>query len=88
MISIHTAADKDIFNRALREISDSLTRQAAEKDLQKEILEKVKDTVGIEPKMTRRVAKLFYDQNKDEKEAENDEVFTLYETVVNGSEDE
>jgi len=66
----------------MRDISDSLTRAAAERDLQKEIYSKLKDTIGIEPKLARKVAKLYYNQNKDEVENETDEVFTLYETSL------
>lgn len=75
-------ADKDILTRAIKEFDASLTRVAAEKDLQKGICDRVKDTTGILPKTTRALAKMFYAQNKAEKEAEFGEVMTLYEENI------
>ena len=74
-------ADKDILNRAIQEFNGSLTRAAAERDLQKGICDRVKDCTGIEPKQTRALAKLFYNQDKEEKEAEFDDIIGLYELV-------
>ena len=81
-------ADKDIFARAIKEMSDSLTREAAEKDLRKGIMEKVKDTTGITPAMTRTIAKLHFTQTKDELEQKNDDILTLYETTFGATQAE
>jgi len=75
-------ADKDILSRAIKEFDASLTRQAAERDLQKDICSRVKDTTGIEPKITRMLAKLYHNQNRQEKENEFDEIISLYDSVV------
>jgi len=75
-------ADKDILSRAIKEFDASLTRQAAERDLQKEICQKVKDTTGIEPKVTRKLAKLYFAQNREETESEFDEVIGLYDSCI------
>lgn len=77
-----TDADKDILKRAIQEFEGSLTRAAAERDLQKEIAERVKETTGIAPKTTRMIAKLHFNQDKEEKETEFDEIVSLYESVL------
>jgi len=77
-------ADKDILGRALKEFEGSMTRCEAERDLQKGICDRVKDTTGIMPKQTRLLAKLYFKQNKVETEAEFDEVLGLYEQVYGG----
>jgi len=82
-MQLHTTADKSIMKRALDELNGSMTRVAAERDLQKEIKNKIKETIGVEPKVTTKLAKIFYDQNLQEVEDNANEVFSLYDTVVN-----
>ncbi|MDX8383182.1 MAG: hypothetical protein R8M45_03805 [Ghiorsea sp.] len=79
-------ADKDILGRAVKELNGSMTRVAAERDLQKEILAKVKDTTLIDPKQVKSIAKMYYDQSKAEKETEFDDVICLYESVLGSPE--
>jgi len=75
-------ADKDILSRAVKELDASMTRQAAERDLQKEICNRVKDTTAIEPKVTRKLARLYFAQNREETESEFDEIIGLYDSCI------
>lgn len=67
---------------ALEEISNSMTRMGAERDLIKNILQDVEDDTQVPKKYLRKMANIFHKQNLNEVKAENDDVETLYETVV------
>lgn len=56
----YTDDDKKKIKKAVQEMNDSFTRVAAERDLQKSILEKVSEEVGMDKKLLRRLAKTFY----------------------------
>lgn len=71
----------DIKN-ALIQISDSMTRMEAERDHIKEVLIAIEDKVGVPKKYIRKMATIYHKQNLQEVKAENDDVETLYETVV------
>ena len=67
---------------ALNEFSASLTRMEAERDLQKHILEKMEDEFEIPKKPGRKLAKIYHKQNFSEVKEEQEELETLYETIV------
>jgi hypothetical protein len=67
---------------ALREISNSLTRMEAERDLIKEILSNVKDQYELPPKYTRKLAKIYHKQNFIQVKEEQAEVEQLYESIT------
>lgn len=67
---------------ALREFSDSLTRQDAERDLQKEILARLEDEFDLPKKYMRKVARVYHKQNLNEFKAEAEEVEDIYESIV------
>jgi hypothetical protein len=75
-------ADLKKINDALNEISSSLTRMEAERDLIKDILQTVEDNYEIPKKYTRKVAKIFHKQNFTQFQKEQDDVESLYETVT------
>jgi len=74
--------DRKKIRQALDEISNSLTRIEAERDLIKEILQTVEDNFELPKKYTRKVAKIYHKQNMTEVKAENEELETIYETVT------
>jgi siroheme synthase (precorrin-2 oxidase/ferrochelatase) len=74
--------DRKKIRQALQEISDSLTRIEAERDLIKDILQTVEDNFELPKKYTRKVAKIYHKQNINEVKAENEELETIYETVT------
>lgn len=67
---------------ALVEISNSLTRIEAERDLIKDILSSVEDKFELPKKYTRKLSKLYHKQNFIEFQQEQSDVESLYETVT------
>jgi archaellum component FlaC len=74
--------DRRAIKNALQEISNSLTRMEAERDLIKDILQTVQDNQNIPKKYVRKLAKIYHKQNFTEIQQEQDDVETLYETVT------
>jgi len=74
--------DRKKIRGALEEISNSLTRIEAERDLIKDILQDVEDKFELPKKYTRKVAKIFHKQNFKEVQEEQSELETIYETVT------
>ena len=63
------------------EISNSMTRVSAEKDLVKDIYADPKDTYDVPPRIARKLAKAYYKRNLAEVRAEQQEIEEMYETV-------
>lgn len=77
-----TDTQKDTVKKAVLEMNDSLTRVASERELQKEIINNTFDAVGINKKLLRRMARVYYKSNfKEEQEADN-EFVDFYEGVI------
>lgn len=72
---------KDIQN-ALREMSDSMTRVSAEKDLQKDIAQKMLDEVGVPKREFNKLAKIYHASNLMEEAARNEEFMEFAEAVM------
>ena len=77
-----TNSEKEIIHSALRDMVDSMTRTAAERDLQKEIVKKVKETTTITPKVFRKMARTSYNSNFVEEVAVNEEFEILYKELM------
>ena len=58
----------------VKEMSDSKLRQDAEKTLQKEIVEALHEKTGIEKKLIRKIASVFYKGNSKEVADESESV--------------
>ncbi len=71
-----------IIKDAISEMSNSFVRGDAERDLRKEIIDKVHDETGIEKKMFRKLARLVYKNGFEEAVAENEELQKLYVETV------
>ena len=78
-----TTQNKDKLRKSITEIADSLTRIAAERDLQKEIIKKISEELSIDKKIIRRMAKVYFNANFAQ-EVELDEEFeeTYRDTVA------
>ena len=74
--------DRKSIKNALDEISNSLTRIGAEKDLIKDILAKVEEDQEIPKKYMRKMAKIYHQQEFALFQQETDDLETLYDTVV------
>lgn len=75
-------ADRKAVYDALREISNSMTRMEAERDLISETLKAVKDKFELPPKYVRTLAKIYHKQNFNQVKEEQAEVEQLYESIT------
>lgn len=84
MNQISNPADRKKIKDALIEISNSMLRIEAERDLIKEIVQTVSDEHDIPKKYVNKMGKLYHKQSFYNEQQQNDELATLYETVVAG----
>ena len=73
--------EKKIVAGAVSEMVDSMIRVAAERDLMKEIVSKIKDETTVKPKVFRRMARVAYASNFSEVVAEDEEFVQIYEEL-------
>ena len=76
------AIDKAKVLGCLQEISNSLTRVEAERDLIKEILEKMQDECEIPKKLGRKLARVYHKRSYEEEVAEQSDFQSIYEIVA------
>ena len=76
------AIDKAKVLGCLQEMSNSLTRIEAERDLIKEILQKMQDECEISKKLGRKLARVYHKRNYEEEVAEQSDFQSIYETVA------
>lgn len=76
--------EKKVIQGAISEMIDSMTRQAAEKDLQKEIVSKIKEETTVSPKIFRKLAKVAFAANFAEEVAVHSEFEEIYQEILNG----
>tara|TARA_R110000868_G_scaffold124490_12_gene329184 strand:+ start:7794 stop:8042 length:249 start_codon:yes stop_codon:yes gene_type:complete len=77
-----TTQNKDKLRKSITEIADSLTRIAAERDLQKEIIKKVSEELTIDKKIIRRMAKVYFNANFVQEVELDDEFEETYRDTV------
>ena len=76
-----TSDEKKIIQGALGEMTDSMTRVAAERDLQKDIVAKIKDETTITPKVFRKMARVAFAANFSEEVALHEEFEEVYQEI-------
>ena len=74
-------SDRKAVYDAIVEISNSMTRMEAERDLIRETLKDVATKYELPQKYTRTLAKIYHKQNFNEFKAEQSEVEDLYESI-------
>jgi len=77
-----SSEDRKKIKQALQEISDSLSRMEAERDLIKDILQTVEDNYKIKKKYTRKLAKVYHKQNFTQVQQDQQDLEILYESVA------
>lgn len=77
-----TQEDRKKVQNALREMSDSMTRVSAEKDLQKDIAQKMLDEVGVPKKDFNKLARIYHASNLMEEAARNEEFMEFAEAIM------
>ena len=80
--SVITNNDRKVIQNALKEMSDSMTRISAEKDLQKEISEQMVEKLNVPKREFNRLAKIFHASNLMEEAARNEEFMEFAEAVM------
>jgi DNA-directed RNA polymerase subunit N (RpoN/RPB10) len=68
--------------KAIMELNDSMTRVAAERDLQKETINTLFDELGVDKKLTRRMAKAYFKANFGEEVEENKAFEESYDLII------
>jgi predicted transcriptional regulator len=84
-MTISNPADKKKIKDAISEISDSMTRIEAERDLIKEIKAKIVEDHEITKKAVNALAKVYHKNSYTQVEAEQEEFTLLYETLFETS---
>ena len=74
--------DKELLAGAVKELSDSFLRTEAERELQREILVKMNEQLGISKRVLRAVCKVYHKQNIAEVREYNSNFDELYEVIA------
>lgn len=81
-INALTDSQKIELKNAIREMNDSMTRVASERDFQKETLNSIFDKTGVDKKIVRRMAKAYFKSNYAEEQEENRQFEEFYDGVM------
>lgn len=79
---VSSPADRKKILDAMREISNSMTRISAERDLIKDIVKDVSDNFQIPRKTVNKIAKTYHKQNLTQEVQEHEEFVELYDSVT------
>jgi len=74
--------DKEKLFKVIKECSDSMTRQDAERDFVRESITEIAKNMQLPKRLVARLVKVYHKQNFDEEVAVHEQFETLYETVV------
>ena len=80
--NVTNAADKKKIKDALFEISGSLTRIEAERELIKDIINDLADNFEMNKKTVRKIAKAYHKQNFTQEVADSEEFQELYQSIL------
>ena len=87
MSQISNQVDRDKIKKLLAEISGSMTRMEAERDLIRETIKDMSKQFNLPVKTLNRMAKVYHKQNYNQEVAEHEEFEELYETIVQEKKD-
>jgi len=82
---LSSTEDRKRLLSAIKEIDNSMTRVAAERDFQKDAINAVADELDLEKKYVRKLASIYHKQNLTEVQQETEEVAELYEMIMGSS---
>lgn len=82
MTQISSLADRAKIKKMLGEISNSLTRVAAERDLIKETISEMSKEFNLSKRQLNRMAKVYHKQNFLREQEEHSEFEDLYTSIV------
>jgi hypothetical protein len=81
-MSLSSPEDKKKLKNAIQEISHSMTRMEAERDLIKEIVKEQSDQFMIPKKILAKIAKTYHKQNLTQEVEDHEDFVELYEEVT------
>lgn len=84
--SLTTEQRKQLKN-VIVELNDSLTRVAAEKEFQKEAVNGIAEKLGLDKKLIRRMAKVYFRANYKDEVEENNTFEEFYSLTINPTSD-
>lgn len=82
MSQISNPADRQKIKKMLSEVSDSMTRIAAERDLIKETIKEMSQEFNLSKRQLNRMAKVYHKQNFTREQEEHSEFEDLYTSIV------
>lgn len=82
MSMFSTEEDRKKFMGAIQEMSNSMIRIEAERDLIREIVKEKSDEFKISKKIINKIAKTYHKQNRAQVEAEHEEFMEIYDETV------
>jgi DNA gyrase/topoisomerase IV subunit A len=82
MSMFSTEDDRKKFMGAVQEISNSMLRIEAERDLIREIVKDKSDEFKISKKVINKIAKTYHKQNRTQVEAEHEEFLEIYDEAT------
>lgn len=78
--------DRKKIKHVIQLLNDSMTRVAAERDLQKDEIDALYQTLGVDKKLIKRMAKAYFKSNYSEEAEANSAFEDFYTLVVKGEE--
>jgi len=83
-VSINSLSDsqKKELKEAIVQLNDSLTRVASERDYQKDSINTISDKTGVDKKIIRRMAKVYFRANYAQEQEENRQFEDFYDGVM------
>lgn len=76
--------DRELLSGAIKELSDSYARTEAERELQREILNKMNESMAISKKLLRAVSRTYHKNNHGEVKEFNQNYEEMYTVLVGG----
>ena len=74
--------DKKKLRNVIYALNDSMTRAAAERDLQKEAINEIFDELGIDKKIVRKMAKAYFMANYNNMVEEEKNFQDFYDSII------
>jgi hypothetical protein len=83
-VSINSLSDsqKKELKEAIVQLNDSLTRVSSERDYQKDSINAISDKTGVDKKIIRRMAKVYFRANYAQEQEDNRQFEDFYDGVM------
>jgi len=81
-INALSTEDRKKLRKTIEALNDSMTRVAAERDLQKEAIASIFDEIGVDKKLVRRMAKAHFKANFNEEVEDNSNFEDFYNVIM------